>query len=141
MSEQKPIAMRLAAEVQRQLDIQERLGAALMKDLESVETSGRKVLDFNGEVVDTVYVPDRDWARCYGHYRGSNKDLLAEERERTKLKLLVQGKDKAVLTDEEYQAEMATLALESVKALPNDALEAEMRARGLVVVVPALEDE
>lgn len=136
------IATRLATEIQRQLDLQAKLGEALLKELVDVESKGRQRYDFEGNPTDKVYVPDRDWARCYGHYKTANKELLAEERERTKLKLLMQGKDGAhVLSDEEYAAEMRTLAMESVRQLSDSELEAEIRQRGLVIDVPKERDE
>ncbi len=136
------IATRLASEVQRQLELQAKLGEALLRELQDVAQNGRMQYDFEGRERGMTHVPDRDWARCYGHYKTANKELLAEERERTKLKLLVQGKDNAhALTDDEYQAEMRTLAMESVRQLSDSELEAEIRARGLNIEPPKERDE
>ncbi len=133
MGQVREPAVRLREELNRQLDIQAKLGEALLKELTSTVDKGRPVLDQHGEVVDNRFVPDREWSRVYGHYRGANKDLLAEERERTKLRLLVDGGDRRVLTDEDYEREMRVLSMESVKQLSDAELEAELVARGISV--------
>jgi hypothetical protein len=127
------VALKLAREVERQLEIQAKLGEALLTDLEKVKRDGRPVFDVEGNVVNTSYVPDRDWARCYGHYKSANKDLLAEQRERSKLQMLAQNSGSSVLSDEQYAEELRQLALESVKQLSDDELEAEINARGLAI--------
>jgi hypothetical protein len=143
VADPQDVATKLAREVERQLTIQAKLGEALLKELQDVALTGRPIRDFEGKVVDTVYVPDRDWSRCYQHYRGANKDLLAEQRERSKLQLMAQQQQSGgrVLTDDEYTAEMRQLSLESVKQLSDDELEAEIRQRGLKVVEVTERDE
>lgn len=134
------LAIRLANEISRQLDINAKLGEGLLRELDRTHKEGRPVFDAEGNVVATSFTPDRDWARCYGHYRNVNRDLLTEERERTKLRLLL-DKDGGhrVLTDEEFAAEMKQLALEAVRTMPPEELARELSARG--VSVPVTEDD
>lgn len=133
MADPQRVAEKLAREIERQLELQSKLGEALLVDLEKVTKEGRPVFDADGIKIHTSYIPDRDWARCYGHYKAANKDLLAEQRERSKLQLLAQQGGGHVLTDEQYAEEMRQLALDSVKQLSDSELEAEIRARGLAV--------
>lgn len=126
------IASRLASEVSRQLDIQAKLGEALLKDLEQTLRDGNKVLDFGGNVVDTRYTPDRDWARCFGHYRGANKDLLAEQREGIKLRHLLNAAGKE-LTPEQEREELLLLGKETLATLTLDEVQSELAKRGLRV--------
>lgn len=141
MADPQRVAEKLAREVERQCELQEKLGEALLTDLKKVMTDGRPVFDVEGNVIHTSKIPDRDWARCYQHYRGSNKDLLAEQRERSKLQMLAQQQGSSVLTDEQYADEIRQLAMESVKQLSDDELEAEIRQRGLKVVDVKERDE
>lgn len=136
MSDPQRVAEKLAREVERQLEIQAKLGEALLVDLKKTADEGRPLMSFGvaGPVqVGTSYIPDRDWARCYGHYKAANKDLLAEQRERSKLQMLAKQQGTNVLSDDEYADELKQLAMDSVKQLSDDELEAEIRARGLVV--------
>jgi hypothetical protein len=126
------IATRLAAEVSRQLDINARLGEGLLRELDHVTGNGRPVLDAEGEVVATSYVPDRDWARCYGHYRGTNKDLLTEQREGIKLRHALQQTGKE-LTDAEYASEMLELGKETLRTLTTEEVTSALAERGLRV--------
>lgn len=126
------LAVRLAREVERQLDINAKLGEALVKDLDGVVKDGRPIITAEGECVGTSYVPDRDWARCYGHYRGTNKDLLTEQREGIKLRhqLATTGQE---LTDEQYAAEMLDLGKEALRTLTREDVTAVLAERGLSV--------
>lgn len=126
------IATRLAAEVSRQLDINAKLGAALLKDLEGVIADGRPIITAEGEHVGTSHVPDRDWARCYGHYRGTNKDLLTEQREGIKLRHQLQQTGKE-LSEEDYAAEMLDLGKEALRTLTTEEVSQVLAERGLKV--------
>lgn len=133
------IATRLAAEVERQLAINAKLGEGLMRDLERTQAQGRPVFNADGDVVDTSYTPDRDWARCYGHYRGVNKDLLTEQREGIKLRHLLQqnGVD---ISPEQEREELLLLGKETLATLTFDEVQAELSKRGLKVE-PVGDDE
>lgn len=129
------IATRLAHEVSRQLDINAKLGESLLKELTTTVAEGRDIVQFGPEgpyVVGKSHVPDRDWARCYGHYRGTNKDLLTEQREGIKLRhqLNATGKE---LTDEQYAVELLELGKETLRTLTTEEVTAALAERGLVV--------
>jgi hypothetical protein len=126
------IATRLASEVERQLDIQSKLGEALLRELHVTLEKGNPVLDASGEVVDTRHVPDREWARCYGHYRGANQALLAEQREGIKLRHMLNQRDTG-LTPEQEAEELLLLGKETLATLTRDELAAELTKRGLRV--------
>ncbi len=126
------IATRLAAEVSRQLTINAKLGEALLTDLEKVVKEGRPIITAEGEHVGTSNVPDRDWARCYGHYRGTNKDLLSEQREGIKLRHMLKATGQE-LTEEEYEQEMLDLGKEALRTLTTEEVTAELAERGLVI--------
>lgn len=83
----------------------------------------------------------RDWVRSYGAYQKGYAALLIEERERAKLRLLADRSGHAPLTDEEYEHEMRTLALEAMKELPTADLASELIARGLPVPVAVDSDD
>ena len=121
------LSARLRDETAEHMTLLERLGKRLRQTMDAdVERD-----QFGQQVSDT---PSRNWARNYTGYQRGMADLLTEERERTKLRLLAErdGGHRA-LTDEEYDAEMRALAIEALRALPPGELEAEMQRRGLVV--------
>lgn len=108
---------RLKAESERYLSLLESLGAKLTRTLPlDVNSSG---------------TPSRDWARSFGHYSGGIRGMLAEQRERAKLKLLAGKTGQTPLTDEEYEQEMRQLAIEAVRELPEQELQAELERRGV----------
>lgn len=125
-----PISARLQQETERHMSLLEKLGGKLM---DTMDTDVCR--DALGVPVSAT--PSRDWARCFSRYQTGMKDLLTEERERTKLRLFLEKDGSArALTDEEYEAEMKTLAIEALRELPPGELEAELKRRGLVVEVP-----
>ena len=134
------IATRLAVEVSRQLEINAKLGGALLKDLDKVIAEGRPIITAEGECVGTSHVPDRDWARCNGHYRGTNKDLLTEQREGIKLRhqLAATGKE---LTDEQYAVELLELGKDTLRTLTTEEVTSVLAERGLVVAPVKERDE
>jgi hypothetical protein len=70
--------------------------------------------------------PSRDWCRAFGRYQGTYQMLLNEDRERLKLRLLMKSDD---LSDEQYEAELRSLAVDSLGTLPMDALQKELARR------------
>lgn len=105
-------------------DLRERLGETIRTDI----TEGG--------------VPSRDWCRALSRYQTSFTLLLTEERERIKLRLMMGKAGEQMLTDEEYAAEMANLAKESIQTLPADVLHAELERRGMTApVLVEREDE
>lgn len=75
-------------------------------------------------------VPTREWCRALARYQSSFGLLLTEERERIKLRIMLGKTGDGVLTDEEYEQEMKSLAVESLGTLPLDALHSELEKRG-----------
>lgn len=143
VSDETSIALRLAREVSRQLDINAKLGEALLKELGEVVEHGRDIVMFGPEgphVVGKTHVPDRDWARCYGHYRGTNKDLLTEQREGIKLRHQLQQTGKA-LTEEQYAAEMLDLGKEALRTLTREEVQQVLAERGITVAEVEERDE
>lgn len=87
-------------------------------------------------------VPDRDWCRGFQRYQTGYAALLAEERERAKLALMARLKGQGkVLTDEEYEAGIRELALESLGSLPAEDLARELERRGLKLPAVAAEPD
>jgi len=111
---------RLRAQSERYLGILERLGQRLMETM-SVD-------------VNEAGTPTRDYNRSLANYSKGMLGLLAEQRERTKLKLLAGKAGQVPLTDEEYEAEMAQLGLQAVRELPAEQLRAELERRGVRVL-------
>lgn len=140
MMDHKQLASRLAAEVSRKLDINAKLGEGLMRDLTEVVDKGRIQYNFEGEATGTSHTPDRDWARCYGHYRGAIATLLQEQREGIKLRAQLKPTSEQ-LTDEQYRAELLDLGRETLLTLTADELTATLKERGLAVVVVKERDE
>jgi hypothetical protein len=118
---------RLKAESLRYMALLERLGAKL---------TGSLAADCND-----VGTPSRDWARSFGHYSGGVRGLLGEQRERAKLKLLAGKAGQQPLSDEEYEAELRQLAIETVRELPESELQAELARRGVTPGDLAVRDE
>ena len=129
------LSQRLARETSRHMEILERLGGRLLRSMDS-----EVCRDKDG--VATSEAPNRDWCRGAGIYQAGMASLLSEERERTKLRLLAErdGSQRA-LTAEEYDAELRTLAIEALRALPPGELTAEVERRGLLVTAPVESDE
>lgn len=136
----KQLANRLAVEVSRKLDIQAKLGATLLSELERVSSEGRTQYNFEGQPTGTTKVPDRDWARCYGHYRGAIGTLLQEQREGIKLRAQLKAAEQQ-LTDDEYKAELMDLGRETLLTLTTDEIAATLKERGLAVVEIKERDE
>jgi len=86
-------------------------------------------------------VPSRDWCRAYGRYQTGLTAYMTEERERVKLSLLAGKQGDQPLTDDEYQAGLEQLALESLGEASDVELKAEIQRRGLKVVVVDEEGE
>lgn len=78
--------------------------------------------------------PTRDWARILGRYQLTYKTLLDEDRERMKMRLLMAKEGQDLLSDDEYEKELATLAVESLGTLPADALQRELERRGAMAL-------
>lgn len=110
----------MRAQSERYLGILERLGQRLLETL---------TVDVN-----EAGSPTRDWNRSMANYSKGMQGLLAEQRERTKLKLLAGKAGQVPLTDEEYEAEMAQLGLQAVRELPAEQLRAELERRGVRVL-------
>jgi hypothetical protein len=87
--------------------------------------------------------PTRDWARILSRYQGTYQMLMLEDRERLKLRLLMAKEGDGILTDEEYDQELKSLAVESLGTLPADALQRELERRQALgpVVEEGEEDE
>lgn len=107
---------RLKSESERYMALLERLGEKLSKSI---------AVDVN-----TKGTPSRDWARSFGNYSTGVRGMLQEQRERARLKLLAGKAGQVPLTDEEYEAELKQLAMDSVRELPEQELRAELARRG-----------
>lgn len=92
------------------------------------------------DISDKEAVPSRDWCRAAQRYQQSFLGMLTEERERIKLRLLMNKAGGGGLTDEEYEQELKTLAAESLGTLPVDALHRELERRQQLAA-PVMEDE
>lgn len=77
--------------------------------------------------------PSRDFCRALQRYQATFTTLLTEERERIKLRLLMNKAGEGMLTDEEYEQELRHLAAESLGTLPVDELHRELERRGVLV--------
>lgn len=108
---------RLKAESERYISLLERLGERLSRSLPAD--------------VNTKGTPSRDWARSFANYDKGMRGMLAEQRERVKLKLAAGKAGQAPLSDEEYEAGMRELALEALSQLPEQELRAALAARGV----------
>ena len=117
---------RLKAESEKYLSLLEKLGERLTRSINS---------DVNAHGT-----PSRDFARSFGHYSGGVRGMLAEQRERVKLKLLAGKAGQAPLSDEEYEAELRQLAIEAVRELPERELQAELTRRGIEIPVESTDD-
>lgn len=76
-------------------------------------------------------VPTRDWCRSLSRYQATYTTLLAEERERFKIRLAMSKQGEGLLDDAEYEQGLKELAVESIGTLPTDALHAELERRAL----------
>lgn len=74
--------------------------------------------------------PSRDFCRALQRYQHVFALLLTEERERIKLRLMMGKAGEEMLSDEEYEQEMKSLAAESLGTLPLDVLHRELERRG-----------
>lgn len=103
---------------------------------------GRLAATIETDISDKEAVPSRDWCRAMQRYQTSYLALLTEERERIKLRILMGKAGESGLTDEEYQRELESLAVESLETLPADALQRELeRRQALAPVVEEDEDD
>jgi hypothetical protein len=112
-------------------DFSPRLAAETSRLMGSMEALGKRLRESMLSDVNDDGTPSRDWCRAFGHYRGGIAAMLTEQRERTKLRLLLDRGDRKALTDDEYAAELKALAMESVRELTDDELEAELTRRGV----------
>jgi hypothetical protein len=85
--------------------------------------------------------PSRDWCRAFARYQHSYLNLLVEERERAKLKLLAQRSGQGTLTDEEYAAEIKQLGEEVLAELSTADLAKEFLKRGMSLPVSSGDDD
>jgi hypothetical protein len=85
--------------------------------------------------------PSRDWCRGYKSYQATYQMLIAEDRERLKLRLLMKRAGEEMLSDEEYEAELDSLAVESLGTLPTDKLQAELMKRAQQALPQDMRDE
>lgn len=101
-----------------------------------------RLADTMNSDVNESGTPSRDWCRALQRYQASYVGLLAEQRERVKLRLLLDKSGQQTLTDDEYEQELTSLARESLETLPADALQRELERRAqLAAPVPDEEDE
>ena len=120
------LATRLATETTRCLDLLERLGTRLQATIvEDVNENG---------------TPTRDWCRAYGQYRGTVKDLLAEQREAIRLRHLIKTGEEP-LDEVSYQRELVELGKEAIAAMTREDLADSLKARKLTVVAVVEDDE
>ena len=118
---------KLKAEAERYLALLEELGAKLKRTLP---------IDCND-----AGTPSRDWSRGFGHYSGGTRGMLAEQRERMKLQIMAGKAGQAPMTDEELDAGLRQLQLDTVRDLPEQELRQELKRRGVVLtLVPDSED-
>lgn len=89
----------------------------------------RLVSSMNADANDKG-TPSRDWCRAYQRYQTGYAAILLEERERVKLRLMLDKSGQQTLTDEEYEAELKQLALESLGTLPQEEIDRELERRG-----------
>jgi len=116
------------------VDLETRLRAQSERYLGILERLGQRLLETLTVDVNEAGSPTRDWNRSMANYSKGMQGLLAEQRERTKLKLLAGKAGQVPLTDEEYEAEMAQLGLQAVRELPAEQLRAELERRGVRVL-------
>lgn len=119
-------------------DLTPRLMAESERYLSLLEKLGKKLVDTLDVDVNEAGTPTRDWCRTATNYGTGIRGMLAEQRERAKLQLLAGKQD--MLSDEQYQAELRALAVESLGDLPADVIQAELDKRGLKVE-PVGDDE
>ena len=84
--------------------------------------------------------PSREWVRAaslyfdgYRHLATMEIDHAKLELERTRVRLLAKRAGMQELTDDEYARELIELGRESVTALSDDEIAAEVRRRGLAL--------
>lgn len=84
--------------------------------------------------------PTRDWCRVAQRYQTAYFGILAEQREHTKLRIMIQQSSNQVLTDEEYDDEIQQLGKEAVRELSVEDLQREFLRRGMALPVGRLID-
>lgn len=119
-SDRPQIAQRLVAEKVRYMDTLETLGNQLRDSLPL-------------EVCEGSTTPSRDWCRAFSRYQTGLNDLTNEQLKHAQLQLLAQRAGQGALTDEDYEAGLAELSLEAVKAMDRDVLQKLLAERGLRV--------
>ena len=77
--------------------------------------------------------PNRDWCRAFARYATGFANVLGQQLEREKMRLLAKRAGMATLTDDEYEREMIELGREAVKELPTADLAEELMRRGLTL--------
>lgn len=78
--------------------------------------------------------PSRDWLRGLGRYQTGLIARMTDARERAKMALVARLKgDGKIMTDEEFEQGMRTLAMNSVRELDTGDLVAELTRRGLTL--------
>ena len=85
------------------------------------------------ETVEGSDTPTRDWCRAFSRYQTGLNDLTNEQLKHAQLQLLAQRAGQGALTDEDYEAGLAELGVEAVKAMDRDVLQRALAERGLRV--------
>lgn len=118
----------LREETPEHMDLMTKLRLRIVQTLDSDITEGGS--------------PSRDWCRSLQRYQASFVALMTEERERIKLRLMLDKSGQATLTDAEYEQELQQLAIESLSTVAPDVLKSELERRAqLAAEMPAERDE
>lgn len=99
----------------------------------------RLVDSMHGDINESG-TPTRDWCRAYQRYQTGFANVVAEQREHVRLRLLLDKSGQQVLSDEEYERELKQLALEGIAEVPVEELNRELERRGQQAM-QQLEDE
>ena len=82
-------------------------------------------------------IPDEDWRLTMREYSTAVLGLLREQRERARMAHASFAKGQAaVLTDQDYEAELASLAKEAIRMMPKSDLKALLKERVDIEVKP-----
>lgn len=73
--------------------------------------------------------PSADWCLASDRYARAFEAFLAEQRERMALRIKAAQQGAELLDDDEYEAGLAELAVESLSILPEEMLRAELARR------------
>lgn len=86
-------------------------------------------------------VPSRDWCRALQRYQTGYIAIVTEERERIKLRLMLDKSGQASLTDAEYEAELQQLAIDSLSTVAPEVLRGELERRAQIAAAMPEERE